>query len=108
MTKHIAVDEGLLKCNVPVEDANRIIEENLKILKNTTLGIYPANVKSIHTVTAEPTIPKSNGTVKPKIQSFKNRLGKIMHKLYDLEPDNAPEKPLNFELRADLYQMENF
>ena len=43
-----------------------------------------------------------------KTSTFKSRLGKIMHKLYDLEPDNAPEKPLNVDLGVDLYQMENY
>jgi hypothetical protein len=33
---------------------------------------------------------------------------KIMHKLYDLEPDNAPEKKVNLDLDVDLYQMESY
>ncbi len=93
---------------MPLEEANRIIKENMKILDNTTIGIYPAKPKSIHTVVTEPKIPESNRIIKPKTNYIRNRLGKIMRKLYDLEPDNAPEKTLNVELRVDLYQMENF
>jgi hypothetical protein len=33
---------------------------------------------------------------------------KIMHKLYDLEPDNTPEKRINLDLDVDLYQMESY
>jgi hypothetical protein len=40
------------------------------------------------------------------MNSLRSKLGRIMHKLYDLESDNEPEKPLNIDL--DLYQMENF
>ena len=108
MTKHIVVDEGFPKYHMPLEEANKIIEENMKILDSNTLGICPANVKSIHKIDTEPTIPTSNRATKPKINLIKNRLGKIMHKLYDLEPDNTPEKPLNVDLCVDLYQMENF
>jgi hypothetical protein len=31
-----------------------------------------------------------------------------MHKLYDLEPDSAPEKQLDVDLGVNLYQMENY
>ena len=46
------------------------------------------------------------GLVRAGVKSFKKRLGRIMKQLYDLEPRNEPEKPLNVDL--DLYQMENF
>ena len=36
----------------------------------------------------------------------KSRLGKITEKLYNLEPCNLPEKPLNVDL--GLYQMEDY
>jgi hypothetical protein len=42
------------------------------------------------------------------MNSLRSRLGKIMHKLYDLESDNEPEKPLRIDFDVDLYQMENF
>jgi hypothetical protein len=44
---------------------------------------------------------------KPKITPQKNRMGKTMHKLYDLEPCNQPEKALTIDFGFDLYQMED-
>ncbi len=106
MTKH-AVDEGFPKYHMPLEEANKLIEENIKVLDSSSLGICPANVKSVHKVGTEPTISAAI-VAKPKTNSIKTRLGKIMHKLYDLESDDAPEKPLNVNLDVDLYQMEKY
>jgi hypothetical protein len=39
---------------------------------------------------------------------FRGRLGRIMFRLYDIEPCDAPEKPLKVDLKVDLYQMEDF
>ena len=36
----------------------------------------------------------------------RGQLGKVIEKLYDLEPCSLPEKPLHIDL--DLYQMEDY
>jgi hypothetical protein len=101
-------DEAISKLHVSLEDANKLVEDNVKILGSSTLGLCGANVnsqvKSMHKVTAKPTMVKT----RTKTSTFKSRMGKIMHKLYDLEPNNAPEKTLIVDLGVDLYQMENY
>ncbi len=103
MTKHLH-DEAIGKLPLSLDE----VEANMKLLEAAnTLGICGAHlnpVNSIHTVAAEPL------TVKAKTRkiSLKTRLGRIMHKLYDLEQDNAPEKPLNVDLGVELYQMEKY
>jgi hypothetical protein len=101
-------DDAISKLNASLEDANKLVEDNVKILGSSTLGISGANVssqvKSMRKASAKPTMFKT----RTKTSTFKSKLGKIMHKLYDLEPDNAPEKPLNVDLCVDLYQMENY
>jgi hypothetical protein len=101
-------DEAMSKLHVSLEDANKLVGDNVKILGSSRLGMCGANVnsqvKSMRKVTAKPTMVKT----RTKTSTFKSKLGKIMHKLYDLEPDNGPEKPLNVDLCVDLYQMENF
>ena len=98
MTKHL-VDDGLPKYIIPLEETNKVLDHNLDLLENCNARL--SRVPSF--------VPKrSELKVQSRMNSFKNRLGKIMHKLYDLEPDNAPEKPLNVELCVDLYQMENY
>ncbi len=87
---------------MPLEEANKIIEHNIKMLNHNTLAIC-----STH---ANPQQENKLTPVKARtgLSSLRSRLGKIMHKLYDLEPDNEPEKPLNIDLGVDLYQMEDF
>jgi hypothetical protein len=95
------IDEGIPKYHMPLQEANKIIEENMQILNAGVCG------PSLQTVAdPEPTLPKH--VTKPKIHTSKNRMEKIMHKLYDLEPDNAPEKKVNLDLDVDLYQMESY
>lgn len=101
MTKHIAPDEAYPKLNVSLEGADKLIAQNVKLGSSRSLGICGADVDGIKN------IPKLTVKHAPKL-AMKTRLEKIMHKLYDLEPDNAPEKPLKADLRADLYQMENY
>ncbi len=103
MTKHI-VDDGLPKYLSPIEETSKVIERNIKILENDPLENCSARLSRV------PSISHKNSEIRTqaKINSFKSRLGKIMHKLYELEPDKAPEKPLNFELCVDLYQMEKY
>jgi hypothetical protein len=107
LTKHLP-DECVSKLHVSLEDTDKLVENNVKILDGNHLGIRGTSVTppipSINKATIDPIIIKTRA----KMGSFKTRLEKIMHKLYDLEPDNAPEKPLNVDLGLDLYQMENF
>jgi hypothetical protein len=103
LTKHLH-DEVIGKLPVGLEDA----EVNVKLLEAAnTLGICQAHLNPVNYTQAAPADPVTV-KAKTKMVSFKTKLGKIMHKLYDLEPENAPEKPLNVDLGVDLYQMENY
>ena len=101
MTKHLH-DEAISKLPLSLDDA----EANLKLLEAAnTLGICQAHVNSvnsIHSTSVEHLAVKS----KTKVISLKTKMGRIMHKLYDLEQENTPEKHLNVDLGVDLYQME--
>jgi hypothetical protein len=101
LTKHIAPDEAYPKLHVSLEDVDKLIAQNVKLGSSRNLGICGADVDGVKTM------PKLTAKHAPKL-TIRTRLEKIMHKLYDLEPDNAPEKPLKADLRADLYQMENY
>ena len=99
MTKQ-ASDEAALKCHMPLEEANKIVENTAKLMDNNALVILGAHANFEDEVKPKRTL------VKTRVNSLRSRLGRIMHRLYDLESDNEPEKPLNIDL--DLYQMENF
>ena len=107
MTKPVTPDEGFPKYHMPLEEANKIIEHNMKLLEGDTLGLCGAGASGIASIGPKRAIVKPAVT-RAKMTSFKSKVGKIMHKLYDLEPDNAPEKPLNVDLGVDLYQMEDY
>jgi hypothetical protein len=98
------LDEGLPKYHMPLEEANKLIENNIKLIGSSDFGICGPGISSQKTSNSKLAVAKP----RVRVTSLKSKLGKIMHRLYDLEPDNAPEKPLNIELRADLYQMEDF
>jgi hypothetical protein len=101
LTKHV-VDDGLPKYHMPLEDANRIIEQNV-VLPENPLSLCAGRLNAVpHNVD-----PKM-GVAKPraKVALLKTRLVRIMHRLDDLEPGNEPEKRLNIDLGVDLYQME--
>ena len=105
LTKHIH-DETLAKLPLSLED----VEANVNILESSALGLCGGHVgtaKSFHAVAPETTMVKSTLS-RAKIVSAKSRLVRALHKLYDLEFDSTPEKTLNVDLRADLYQMENY
>jgi hypothetical protein len=103
LTKHV-VDEGLAKLHIPLEDANKIMESNMKVLNNNALGVCSAGINPQMIV--EPKIAPLKS--RNRVNSLKSRLGRIMHKLYDLEPDNVPEKTLKVDFDVTLYQMEDF
>lgn len=98
------LDEGLPKYHMPLEEANKLIENNIKLISSTDFAICGPAMNSPESSKPKLTVAKPRA----RVSSFKSKLGKIMHRLYDLEPDNQPEKPLNIELRADLYQMEDY
>jgi hypothetical protein len=97
LTKHVQIhDEAPLRLNENLEvNASVTI-----VMGKNSLSIRVGDVGSTQKVNPEVT------EVKTQIDFVKSRLGKNMHKLYDLEPDNEPEKPLNIDLGVDLYQME--
>jgi hypothetical protein len=103
LTKHLH-DEAIGKLPLSLDDAGA----NLKLIEAAnTLGICQAELNPINSVTAD-SAEHLTVKAKTKMVSLKSKVGKIMHKLYDLEPENAPEKPLNVDLGVDLYQMENY
>jgi len=97
-----ASDEAAMKCHVTIEEANKMVESTTKMLDNNALVICGARVDP------EREGKPKRALVKTRMNSLRSRLGKIMHKLYDLESDNEPEKPLRIDFDVDLYQMENF
>jgi hypothetical protein len=97
------MDDGLPKYHMPLEEANKIIESNMKLLEpSDTIGLCTARLSSAQAVQPKLQVAKPRA----RVASFKSRLGKVMHRLYELEPGNLPEKPLNVDLGVDLYQME--
>jgi hypothetical protein len=98
------LDEGLPKYHMPLEEANKLIENNVKLLSSTDFAICGPTLSSPKACKPKFTVAKPRA----KVTSLKSKLGKIMHRLYDLEPDNQPEKPLNIDLGVELYQMEDF
>ena len=98
MTKQ--ADEVTLKGHLPLEGANKIIESTTEMVCNEALVICSAHVKPM-----EESVPKI-APVKISLGSLRSKVERIMHKLYDLESDGEPEKPLDIDL--DLYQMENY
>jgi hypothetical protein len=98
LTKQLHVhDEAPLKLNETLEvNANVTI-----VMGKNSLSICVGDVGSTHKINPEATEGKT------KIDFVKSKLGITMHKLYNLETDNKPEKPLNIDLGVDLYQMED-
>ena len=108
MTKHTAVDDGFPKYHMPLEEANKLIETNVKIINSRgSLGVCGTNEDHLSRIAAEPSLAKRR-EARPKVGTARSRLGRMMHKLYDLEPECIPEKPLKVDLGVDLYQMEDY
>jgi hypothetical protein len=98
----MTVDDGVPKYHMPLEEANRLIESNVKLLE-------PADAVALCAarLSATPATPKVNATRNHvRAASFKTKLGKAVHRLYDLECEAAPEKALPLDLGVNLYQME--
>jgi hypothetical protein len=92
LTKH--ADEVALKAHLGLEDANKLVASTTELVCDEALVVCGAHVK--------PKVVR----VKVRVNSLRGRLGRIMHRLYDLESGGEAEKPLNVDL--DLYQMENY
>ena len=108
LTKQTPLDDGFPKYHMPLEEANKLIEANLKIISScTSLGACGANADPLPKVAVEPSLAKRREG-RPKVGAAKSRLGRIMHKLYNLELECVSEKPLNVDLGVDLYQMEDY
>jgi hypothetical protein len=95
-----APDENALRCHVALEEANKVASSVAGLLEKNAFVIPDGHIDF-----GEEVKPKVR-LAKAKMNSRRNRLGKITQKLYDLEPHGKPEKALNIDL--DLYQMENF
>lgn len=97
MTKHITL-----------EDTETLVTANMKALSASPLEIYGTPcAKTIRKVSAETSVIKPR-TTRTRIESIKTRLNKTMRKLYNIESDNAPDKPLPADLGVNLYQMEKY
>ena len=99
LTKHEQVDSGL-KCPLSIGETNPV-----------SLNVSDLVAENIAKLYASPIFAEEA----PKLKAVRVRktrvtrsssLGKALHKLYNLESNNEPEKPLHVEL--DLYQMENY
>ncbi len=104
MTRHLP--DEIAKGPISMEDTDLLITRDT--LLNNTLNVSHQIVRP--NISSTNKIPVKTIAVKNRTKQgfIKSRLGKIMHKLYDLELDATPEKPLNIDLCVDLYQMENF
>ena len=107
MTKHTPVtdENALLKCHITVEDVGKASSIVSEVVDKNTLALGGTHVKAIAPVAKG----KLNVTlIKAKIGTVTDRLGKVMHMLYDLESGSDPERSLNIDLGIDLYQMEDY
>jgi hypothetical protein len=99
LTKHEPIESGL-KCPLSIEEAstgsinvNDIVAENVAKLHISRLYLEEApKLKTIR--------------VKKERATKRSNLGRATRKLYNMELDAEPEKPLHIEL--DLYQMETY
>jgi len=97
-----ASDEATLKCHMPLEEATKIIGNTAKLMDTNALVFLGARLSPEERVKPKRTV------VKARVGVLRSRLGKIMHRLYDLEAGKEPEKPSKIDLDLDLYQMENY
>jgi hypothetical protein len=103
-----APDEAVLKCHGTVEEVTTVNEGVTDMLEKNALAICGASFSPVNSIETEhPSEPRIRH-VGTKMRSFKSRLERIMHKLYDLEPDHGSEKPLTVDLGVNLYQMEDY
>lgn len=96
-TKHESV-ENMLKFQLSVNDEkvvldiDKLVEKNVAELYNSQ--IFPEAKPKIKVTRAKKALPR------------KSKLSNVLRRLYNLELESEPEKPLNIGL--DLYQMETY
>jgi galactitol-specific phosphotransferase system IIB component len=88
-----ASDENPLKFHVAVEEMNKVGDADAIVVCSAQVSSgLEEKVKVV--------------PVKNEMKSERNRLGKIVLELYDLEDCVESEKPVKIDLDVDLYQME--
>jgi len=99
LTKHELADSAL-KSALDLEEAG-------KVELGTVAKMLDHSAFVIRGVEAIPKrVPKRKVALAAKASSRVSKLAKVTRRLYDLEPNGEPEKPLKVDL--DLYQMEQF
>jgi hypothetical protein len=93
LTKQPA-DENVLKLHSPLEETTKVGETN------NALVVCGTHVSQ--ELEGKIEVPSIENEVKPK----RNKSGKVMPKLYNLEDCVEPAKPVKIDLDLDLYQME--
>jgi hypothetical protein len=104
LTKHLH-EEVTSKLHLQLEDADKLLTEDVDFLDSETLSI--CRVKPAH-VHAKPSAVAIKSRKSPKTCIPKIKMEKTMTKLYNLENEETPEKTLNLQLDVDLYQMEDY
>ncbi len=107
MTKQ-APDEAILKCHGTIEEVPNVNEGVTDMLEKNALAICGARFSPVNSIDSKHSSKARIRHVGAKMSSFKSRLERIMRKLYDLDPDNGPEKPLSVDLGVNLYQLEDY
>ena len=108
MTKHIHTTDDALGLPLPLANITKVDPDITDLLDKNELAICAPHVSAIkptRTSKAKSTLVRTR--TRSKVQTVKTRIGRIMNKLYNLEPSAQPEKPLNIDFEVDLYQMED-
>jgi hypothetical protein len=99
LTKHEPIESGL-RCSLPVEETNTLNLNVNDLVAENVAKLYASRVF------LEETPRLKNIRVKKARATKRGTLGRAIRKLYNMESDIEPEKPLRIEL--DLYQMETY
>jgi hypothetical protein len=103
LTKHHMTEDSTTKCSIPFDEATKLLDE-MKILNHEPPVACKNVIENKGSVESVPHLPKAE-TIKTIIKA---KLGRNLNKLFDLDPDRLPEKPINVEFCVDLYQMEDY
>jgi len=98
LTKQIS-DEATLKCHMPGEET-KVGESGTTVVDNNALVIC-----DVHAI-SELVDKRKVTPIMTEIELKNDRLGKIMHELYNLDNCLETEKTVKIDLDLDLYQME--
>lgn len=93
LTKQPA-DDNILKFHSPLEETTEVVESNNELVV--------CGAQLSHELKEKIKVSSIENEVKPK----RNKSGKIMSKLYNIEDCIEPSKPVKIDLELDLYQME--